>query len=144
MKRPVDVLLIEPNQRHAQLIQEALAKTCKPCSLEILKEPDEARRFIDGGPKSSGQFSNPFLIIAELMDPKQPRAAELLRWLKSHVRTKHLPVIVLAVKDDPESLTLAYDLGISSYLVKPQDETKLGELVATAVNYWIQLNHPPD
>ena len=144
MRRPVDVLLIEPNARHAEIIRGALERSCKPCALEIVSTPEEARDFIDGAPPANGRFSNPFLIIAELLDPQEPPAAGLLHWLRAHERTKHLPVVVLATTDDPAAVRTAYDRGASSYLVKPPNENDLGTLVDAAVQYWIQLNHPAD
>lgn len=143
-QRPVEVLLIEPNPRHAEIIKEALGDSGKRCALKIVDQPEQAKEFIESDSlKSEGGTVNPQLIIAELVDPRNPPAANLLQWLRGHRRTKHLPVVVLAVKDDPEAIQHAYDLGASSYLVKPEKESQLGQMVSSAVRYWIDLNHPP-
>ncbi|HYF00861.1 MAG TPA: response regulator, partial [Planctomycetota bacterium] len=113
-------------------------KTCKPCALKVVRDLEETKRFLDG----PGAADRPSLVIAELGDPQAPPAAALLRWLRTNERTKHLPILVLAESEDQTSVRLAYDLGASSYLVKPQDEKELGRLADTAVNYWIRLNHP--
>lgn len=138
MTRPVEVLLIEPDPRHATIIQDALRKTCKPCALKAVRDLEEAKRLL-GGP---GTADRPSLVIAELGDPQGPPANELLRWLRTNERTKHLPILVLAHSEDRDAVRMAYDLGASSYLVKPQDEKELGRLADTAVYYWIRLNHP--
>jgi len=77
------------------------------------------------------------------LDPKKPKAAEFMRWLREEPRTKRLPVVVLGVEGDAFSVTKAYDLGGSSYLVKPRSEEDFVGMMATAASYWTNLNNPP-
>lgn len=141
MQRPLDILLVEPNRRHAAIMRKALARFCKSCPLKIAQEPEQAKRLIDRQ-LSRPESKRPFLVIAE--DCKQPRALDLIIWLREHPRMRHMPVIVLGLKDDPSAIRLAYELGASSYIVKPTDDQELGQTVAAAAQYWGQLNYLPD
>jgi CheY-like chemotaxis protein len=67
-----------------------------------------------------------------------------MRWLRQQPRTKHLPVIVLGVERDAYSVTRAYELGGSSYLVKPKDQKSFIHMITEAATYWTRLNHPPE
>ncbi len=145
MKRETDILLIEPDPHHADLIREGISKTCADCRVERVAEFDEAKRLVEGEsrPPAPGR-TNPALIIIELLDPRKPKATEFMRWLRQQPRTRPLPVIVLGVEGDAFSVTKAYDLGASSYLVKPKSEEEFVNLIATAASYWTALNLPPE
>jgi DNA-binding NarL/FixJ family response regulator len=145
MQRVIDILLIEPDSRHAMLIREGISKACPDCRVERVAEFDEAKALLHQGqePGPVAAHPNPALIIIELLDPKKPKAAEFMRWLREDVRTKRLPVVVLGVEGDAYSVTKAYDLGGSSYLVKPRSEEEFVRMIETAAIYWTNLNNAP-
>ncbi len=146
MTRVLDILLVEPDSEHATLITKGIGRACVPCHVERVTEPEEAKQFVEGNgaAKSGGCRRNPSLIIVELLDPRRPKAAEFMRWLRCHRRTKHIPVIVLGVEGDAFSVTAAYGLGASSYLVKPKDEDSFLEMITVAARYWTRFNLSPE
>ncbi|MFN0219176.1 MAG: response regulator [Hyphomicrobium sp.] len=44
---------------------------------------------------------------------------ELIQCMRSHPRTKHIPIVVVTSREDPEALKAALEAGASSYLTKP-------------------------
>lgn len=139
--RWMDILLIEPDARHAEILSDAVKKTCSTCALHLVQNPEDAKKFVHDGRK---RRPNPSLIILDLLDLDKTPATAFLRWLKRHPRTKHLPVIVLGTEGDVVAITKAYQLGASSYLVKPKNERELSEMVATAAHYWTKFNQSPE
>jgi CheY-like chemotaxis protein len=66
-----------------------------------------------------------------LLDMKMPRATglEILKWIRSHSTSKHLPVIVLSGSELQEDMEQAYEGGANSYLVKPPNFNSLVNMV---------------
>lgn len=145
LARSIDVLLVESDPKVAEFLSEAIRKSCPSCFLQRVARPQEAEPFFQAeGQTAAPRRLNPSLVLLDLSDPRDPSAGELIQWLRSHQRTKHLPVVVLGTVDDPASVRRAYDLGASSYLVKPADPAGLQQLIGAVAAYWTAFNHPPD
>ena len=54
-----------------------------------------------------------------------------------------LPVIVLTNSAEKPDIERAYELGVSSYLVKDADYFQLFETTWVVLKYWLQLNVRP-
>jgi CheY-like chemotaxis protein len=61
---------------------------------------------------------------------------EVLRWLRSTPGLELVPVVMLTGNDSAEQVMQAYDLGASSYLVKPLAFSALGETVRSMGLPW--------
>jgi CheY-like chemotaxis protein len=79
-----------------------------------------------------------------LLDLNMPRknGFDVLTWVRAQPRFKRLPVIVLSASMRPEDVERAFDLGASSFLVKP---STIGELISMmrCLRDWLQYNHFP-
>ncbi|NUM80567.1 response regulator [bacterium] len=71
----------------------------------------------------------PMAIILDIMMPGKD-GWEVLRDLKSHPKTAHIPVMIVSVVDDKD---LAYSLHASDYFVKPVDRHQLIRRIKTIV-----------
>lgn len=60
----------------------------------------------------------PVLLLLDLHMPRRS-GLEVLTWLRQHDRLAALPVVMLTASAELDEVNQAYDLGISSYLVKP-------------------------
>ena len=67
----------------------------------------------------------------------------VLRRLKSDERTKSIPVVVLSGSKLAIEVIESYKLGVNSYVMKPSDGKKFGELVRGVVHYWLTINEVP-
>ena len=143
--RSIDILLVEPDPRAAEVIGQAVRESCPACFLQAVRRAEEAEPYLQSnGRDGPVRRLNPSLVLLGLPDTKDSATAALMRWLRSHARTKHLPVVVLGSVDDPVAIRRAYDLGANSYLVKPAAEAELAKLVGAVASYWTTFNHPPE
>jgi two-component system response regulator len=81
-----------------------------------------------------------------LLDIKLPKidGLEVLRIMRSHERTKCLPVVMLTSSNEQRDLVSSYHFGANSFVRKPVD---FGEFVDAAKQlglYWLVLNEVPD
>ncbi len=143
--QPVDILLVDPDPAESELIRGAVRRSCPGCFLQRVVAPEEAERSLSGeGEPAPARRLIPALILLAMADAKNPADAGFLSWLKGHPRTRRLPVVVLSTVDDPSSIRRAYDLGASSYLVRPGGSEEFAAMVAAAATYWTAFNHPPE
>jgi two-component system response regulator len=68
---------------------------------------------------------------------------EVLRRTRSSDLTRRLPVVVLTSSREEGDISNSYQLGASSYIVKPVDFLKFMEIIRTVGQYWLTMNEPP-
>ena len=80
-----------------------------------------------------------------LMDLNMPRknGLETLAEMKADPNLVSIPVIVFSTSTDEGDLRRAYQLGASSYLVKPVGLPELVHAVAVMHEYWLKLIEVP-
>ena len=68
---------------------------------------------------------------------------EVLKKIKSDVRTKKIPVVVLtSSKEDPD-IKQCYELGVNGYVVKPVEFDHFHKAISDLGLYWLIVNQPP-
>lgn len=133
----VDILFIEDNSRDVELTLRVLRRARLANSIHVIGNGGDALDYLF----CTGQHSDrriedcPHLI---LLDLKLPRVdgLEVLRRLKSHGRTRPIPVVVLTVSDESKDVTEARRLGAKAYIVKPVDFCRLSEVTPSLDFSW--------
>jgi DNA-binding response OmpR family regulator len=64
------------------------------------------------------------LLICDIMMPKKD-GWEVIKEVKSNLKTKNLPVIVLTAKNEDPDMFKGYDLGANYYMTKPFTKDQL-------------------
>lgn len=67
---------------------------------------------------ASARLHIPDIIISDIMMP-EASGYELVQELKSGLKTKHIPIILLTALGEDEKLIEGYDFGADDYIVKP-------------------------
>jgi CheY-like chemotaxis protein len=131
-KKAVTVLHVDDDPNDTTLLQVACAKADVDFELQNIEDGNEVIDYLSGTGKYAdrARYRLPELV---LLDMKMPRATglEVLKWIRSHARLKHLPVIVLSGSELREDMHQAYADGANSYLVKPPNFQSLVDLVKT-------------
>ena len=75
------------------------------------------------------------IIILDLHMPKMS-GLELLEILKSTIKFKNIPIIIMSNSEDDDELRKCYDFGVSGYFTKPAQYSKYSKKVKSLLNYW--------
>jgi two-component system response regulator len=141
MNDPVEILLVEDNSSDQELTLKALSKYNLSNSIFVVEDGAEALDFIF----AQGDFSDrnmsilPKLILLDLKLPKVS-GLEVLKKIKSDLRTKTIPVVVLTSSKEEKDIIESYKYGVNSYIVKPVDFNKFIESIREIGFYWLLLN----
>lgn len=140
MLRHTWVLLVEDNPDHVALALRALKKSGMAWHVVVARDGVEALAYLLG-PGSAGSVGLENLPALVLLDLKLPRVdgLEVLRRLRSDVRTRLQPVVVLSSSDEERDMVLAYSLGANSYVRKPIDFDAFVEAMRQIGRYWLDL-----
>ncbi len=127
------ILLIEDNPLDIDLTKRAFKKRHFINPITVARDGEEALAFIE---KWEKEEPLPLIILLDLKLPKV-HGLEVLRHLKRHDDFRVIPVIVLTSSSDDSDINTAYELGASSYIVKPVDFDKFLKVVTNIEIYWL-------
>jgi len=115
-----NILVVEDERIIARLLKETLQ--VEGYQVVTVLQGEEAVRFT--------LRETPHLV---LLDVKLPDidGHEVVRRLRSHPKSMHIPIIVLSALDDPASKVQAFELGVDDYITKPFDTSELLARVRT-------------
>ena len=141
-KEAAELLIVEDNPNDLELTLRVLRKGKVARTIQIVKDGAEALDYLFG----RGQFAKdiPALPKVIFLDMKLPKVdgLEVLRQIKTHDRTRAIPVIMLTSSQQEQDVTESYRLGVNSYIVKPVDYSKFADSIVQLGTYWLSLNHP--
>jgi CheY-like chemotaxis protein len=89
---------------------------------------------LNGCNGSSGQL--PSVILLDLNMPKKD-GREALEEIKSNPRFRKIPVIVMTTSSADTDVAKSYDLGVNSFIQKPDRFQDLVETVRVVFHYWL-------
>ena len=141
MGRAVDVLLVEDNPDHVELILMALRDNNVLNEVHVVTDGEEALDFLYQRGEHA-DATRPGLI---LLDIKLPRVdgIEVLRRIKADPKLKSIPVVMLTTSAGEEEIVESYSCGASSYIVKPVDFEQLVKVIKELKLYWLVINSLP-
>jgi two-component system response regulator len=130
------ILLVEDNIDDEELTLRALKKSAVPNQVMVARDGAEAVSFL------FDKDVQPEVVLLDLNLPKLD-GLEVLRRIRSHESTKHLPVVVLTSSKEDKDISRSYQLGANSYVRKPVDFKQFIDTVNTLSLYWLSMNHGP-
>ena len=138
------ILLVEDNRDDEVLTLRALKKSHILNDVIVARNGVEALDYLfgEGGYADRDMSVMPAVILLDLKLPLLD-GFEVLKRLRSEVRTKFLPVVVLTTSREERDLLDSYSLGANSYIRKPVDFEKFAEAIHQLGLYWLVHNEPP-
>jgi two-component system response regulator len=136
------ILLVEDNPDDEALTRRALAKNNIQNAITVARDGAEALDYLFGTGPHEGHPLTPELVLLDLKLPKVD-GLEVLRRIRSHPRTRLLPVVILTSSLEEKDVISGYGLGANSYIRKPVDFGQFVESVRQLGLYWLVLNQPP-
>ena len=140
---PIDILLVEDDSDHTELISLALHKANQLNHIVICNSGQEALRFLIGNDVESYKMSPlPALILLDLRMPGMD-GLEVLRAIRANERLATVPVCMLTTSQDPEDIARCYSAGANGYVSKPTNFASFFEKIQQISHFWFDINIPP-
>ncbi len=114
-ERELKVMLVEDSPVDMAVTQAVLGHNKLKKDLVLATRGEEARQILE---KRAQDGNPPDLILLDLNLP-DTSGIDLLTRIKDDPRFADIPVVILTVSNEDEDIQKSYDLGASSYLVKP-------------------------
>jgi len=126
---PLKIVLVEDNPGHARLVEKSLRRANISNDIVVLNDGQKAVDYIfEKSLKSDRRCNDPFLVLLDLNLPILD-GYEVLEKIKSHDKTKQIPVVVLTTTDNPKEISRCYELGCNVYITKPVDYQNFSEAI---------------
>jgi two-component system response regulator len=134
------ILLVEDNRKDEILVQRAFRRSQLSNPMVVARDGAEALDYLFPIEKKAQPADE--LLAAVLLDLKLPKidGLEVLRQIRSHERTRYLPVVILTSSDDEKDIASSYRLGANSYVRKPLSSSEFSKTVVNVGIYWTALN----
>ena len=141
---PVNILLVEDNEDHAELTLRALRSNNLINEVYVVKDGEEALDFVYHRGKYADvkEFPLPGLILLDISLPKVS-GLEVLETLKGDPQLKVIPVIMLTTSEREEEIARSYAGGANSYVTKPVNFEEFVKKIREMKLYWIITNSLP-
>jgi CheY-like chemotaxis protein len=145
-QRPITILMADDDEDDRASAREALDASTHVAELEFVNDGQELVDYLrDCGESASPSTrrTRPALILLDLVMPRKD-GREALAEIKAHPILRRIPVVVLTVCKDAEDVRRLYDLGASSFIVKPVTTSELETVLTRLAEYWSRVVTLPD
>jgi CheY-like chemotaxis protein len=131
-------LVVEDDPAYAALLLRAFEEIGLASPLPILKSGEEAIDYLSHLPIMGGAARGGPVPTIVLMDVGLPGMTgfDVLTWIRKRPALRRMPVVMLTVHADVESITRAYQVGANSFLVKPTEFRGIVDLVSGLQRFW--------
>ena len=135
------ILLVEDNPDDELLTLLAFKENNIVNEVVVARDGAEALDYLFGDETDNTQESKrlPHIILLDLKLPKVD-GLQVLQQIRSHPRTRLLPVIILTSSKEEVDIVKSYQLGANSYVRKPVDFEQFSEAIKQLGMYWLALN----
>ena len=142
-ERP-NILMADDDPDDRMLVKDALDETAVPHTLDCVGDGEELLDYMHrrGRYANAAGHPDPRLILLDLNMPRKD-GRETLRELKADPRLRQIPVVILTTSNATEDVQYTYNLGASSFIIKPRDFATLVNMLQSLVQYWFSTVQLP-
>ncbi len=139
-ERPIAILVADDDADDRMLMKDALVESRLADELTFVEDGEQLLDYLH----RRGEYADPAvsprpgLILLDLNMPRKD-GRETLREIKSDTSLRSIPVVVLTTSSDEEDIISSYDLGASSYIVKPETFEELLAAAQILRKYWFEV-----
>lgn len=143
VSKQIHILIADDDPDDRLMASEALAHTYPPCQVSCVEDGEDLLDFLysRGAYADNGQ-PLPDLILLDLNMPRKS-GVEALKEIKSDLRLKHVPIVVLTTSKEEEDIYRTYDLGVNSFITKPITYEALLNTMRILGRYWFEVVQLP-
>jgi CheY-like chemotaxis protein len=138
------ILIADDDEDDVLLTRNALAKNKIRNEVHWVKDGVELLEYLrhQGRHAEPADAPRPHLILLDLNMPRK-NGLEALREIKADVGLRLIPVVALTTSQAEEDVLRSYDLGVSSFIIKPVDFDGLVRVMRSLEDYWFQIVRLP-
>jgi len=138
-----EILVIEDNNDHRELVGEAFEDAGLTNPVHMAATAKDARSYLARCAERQGADGDglPCVILLDIQLP-DASGLELLYEIRRNPALTGVPVVMLTISDDAETINQAYQSGANSYLVKPVRFQDFHRIVSEAGLSWALVNRP--
>jgi CheY-like chemotaxis protein len=131
------ILLVDDSADDVFLFKRTLAKAHLKNPVQAVANVDEAICYLEGKAAYADRslFPVPSIVLIDLQMPEK-NGFQLLTWLRDRVQFRNLHVIVVSGINRMQDVNRAYQLGASSFLIKPVNVEDLRNLTRAFPAHW--------
>ena len=140
-KQSLNILLVEDNEDHAELVKRNLENFKVPSRLFHVQDGEAALHYLHGTSAYSDRerFPRPNLVLLDLRLPKID-GLEVLKTVKGDPNLQKIPIVVLTTSAAELDIARAYEYHANSFVTKPVDFDALNLLLKDLGSYWLAWN----
>jgi two-component system, response regulator len=144
-EKQIDVLLIEDSLDDSELTLYSLMTVNDRLRYQHFTNGEDALDFVF---KNKTNWGEPIkdhlkLIILDLKLPKLG-GLDIAKKFKESEQTKSIPIVVLTSSRSHDDIHVAYEIGVNSYVVKPDKFDGYVKKIGTLASYWSLVNERPN
>ncbi|RZV57272.1 MAG: response regulator [Candidatus Brocadia sp. BROELEC01] len=143
-RKPFTILIAEDDPDDRLILKDAFEEAGVHHVIHYVEDGQELMDYLHAQRKHSrpNNASHPAIILLDLNMPRK-NGQDALREIKSDPDLKRIPVIIMTTSKRVEDISLVYDLGTNSYVLKPTDFTTLVMIVKGLSRYWFEIVELP-
>lgn len=143
VRKPITILYAEDDEEDRELVLEAMKESRLGNAIVTVGDGEELLEYLQSRGRHAGRGDDlPGLILLDLNMPRLD-GREALREIKADARLRRIPIVVLTTSRAEEDILRTYDLGVSSFIVKPVTFAGLVDTVRTLDKYWFEIVELP-
>lgn len=136
---PVRIFIADDDSDDRLLIRDAFLEHCDSLRLTFFENGDD---MVSGLAKACAHRALPQLILLDLNMPGK-NGRDIIAELKGDTALRGIPIIILTTSRDESDIAACYDLGASSYIVKPVSYDELLDITRSLTHYWTKTSVLP-
>jgi CheY-like chemotaxis protein len=135
------ILLVDDSENDLALMRIAFKKAKCNLPLHEVRNGEDAIAYLrgEGLYGNREKFPLPTIMLLDLNMPRKDGFA-VLAWVRAQPLLKRLTIMVMTASARTSDIDRVFDLGASSFLVKPTSLETLAAMVACLAS-WIKINH---
>ena len=138
------ILLVDDSENDLMLMKIAFEDAGFSNPLQTVENGEQAIAYLKGeNPYADrSMYPLPNVILLDLNMPKKS-GFEVLAWIRTQPGLKRIPIVILTASVRMEDVEQAYDLGASSFLVKPASMHELIAMIHCLLEWFRYNRFPP-
>lgn len=133
--KEIKILMVEDNEGDIILATEAFKEMKMENNLMFARDGEIALKMI-----SNGSF--PDMIFLDINLPKV-NGLEVLRYIKSNEKLKHIPVIIFTTSNSKNDVLGSYRGYANCYITKPNCIFRFQEIIRSIEQFWFSIVELP-